>query len=314
MVRGPGALARALPDLPERFTLLTTRRAAAQAPALAARAERVVHVPRGLVEQVAGYLREEVEGREMVALGGGRVMDTGKALTAAVPGRRLVAVPTTLSGAEMTRIHRTATGLPPGTPKARAWMVVNDPFLSASAPIPALAASSANALGHALTAAMADTATPDIAALAHRAAGSLVRAWADPEHPRRLDLAYGALDAARAMDRTGLGLHHVGAQTLVRVLGMPHAEANARVLGHSIAALATRAPERMTALEDAAGDLASVAALLGALGARGPVESMAEDLDRLVATALARPQAGRTGPPPGDEEWRALYRAVLAGG
>lgn len=314
VVRGPAALARSLPLLPVRFTLLTTRRAAEQASALTARAGAVVHVPAGLVEDVAGYLHGEVEGRWLVALGGGRVIDTAKALAAAVPGRSVVAVPTTLSGAEMTRIHRTAAGLPAGTPKARASMVVNDPLLTASAPIPRLAAHSANALGHALTAAAADDATAEVVAIAQRAAGALVRGWSDPAHPNRLQLSYGALDAGRAMDRTGLGLHHVGAQTLVRVMGVAHAEANARMLPHSLGSLRGRAPERVAALEEAAGDLAGVAALLSDLGARGPLGTMGEDLDRLVATAAARPQAGRTSPPPSPGEWRSVYEAVLAGG
>lgn len=313
VICGPGALARALPHLPARFTLLTTPRSSAQARALIARAEAVVQVPHGLVEQVAEYLRGEVEGRELVAMGGGRVMDTGKALTAAVPGRRLVAIPTTLAGAEMTRIHRTAAGLPDTTPKARAWMVVNDPFLAASAPVPALAASSANALGHALTAACADTATADIVALAHRAARTIVAAWRDPAHPNRLELSRGAMDAGRAMDRTGIGLHHVAAQTLVRTLGMAHADANARVLGHSLAALRERVPGPVAALEEAAGDLAGTAATLRALGAPGPIVAVPDDLERLVAAAAARPHAARTAPAPGEPEWRALYRAVLAG-
>ena len=76
-----------------------------------------------------------------MALGGGRVIDVAKALAAADPPRRVAAIPTTLSGAEMTGDHRHARGVPPGTPGVRPAIVINDPALSASAPVPQLAQS-----------------------------------------------------------------------------------------------------------------------------------------------------------------------------
>ena len=47
--------------------------------------------------------------RSLVAFGGGRVIDTAKAI-AAVRGARVAAIPTTLSGAEMTVIHKLPDG------------------------------------------------------------------------------------------------------------------------------------------------------------------------------------------------------------
>ncbi|MEA2470392.1 MAG: hypothetical protein QOE38_1391, partial [Thermoleophilaceae bacterium] len=49
-------------------------------------------------------------GRLVVALGGGRVIDSAKALGAA-DGVDVAAVPTTLSGAELTRFHRLPEGV-----------------------------------------------------------------------------------------------------------------------------------------------------------------------------------------------------------
>ena len=63
-----------------------------------------------------------------------------------------MAIPTTLSGAEMTWVHRHATGVPADTPRARPAVVVFDPDLAASQPEPELAGSALNALGHALEA------------------------------------------------------------------------------------------------------------------------------------------------------------------
>ena len=45
-----------------------------------------------------------------------------------------MAVPTTLSGAEMTRVHRHAAGVDESTPRVRCAVVVFDPALAASQP------------------------------------------------------------------------------------------------------------------------------------------------------------------------------------
>ena len=50
-----------------------------------------------------------------MALGGGRVIDTAKAI-GGVTGAPVAAIPTTLSGAELTPFHRTPAGS-----RARAW-------------------------------------------------------------------------------------------------------------------------------------------------------------------------------------------------
>src|SRR5512143_3954341 len=149
-VFGPGALEDAADLVGEGFTLLSTARAMDEVPALAPRAGAVVEVPGGLVEDVAAELRGQVRGERLVALGGGRVIDVAKALAAADPPRTVVAIPTTLSAAEMTGSHRHARGVAPETPRVRPAVVVNDPALSASQPTHGLAASSANALAHAL--------------------------------------------------------------------------------------------------------------------------------------------------------------------
>src|SRR4051812_22859987 len=97
---GRGALADAPELLGEDPTLLTTQRAAQSAPAVVAQVSRVHMVPAGPVDEVAGAMLHEVEGPTLVALGGGRVIDVAKALAAARPPRRVVAIPTTLSAAE----------------------------------------------------------------------------------------------------------------------------------------------------------------------------------------------------------------------
>src|SRR3954447_6285610 len=124
------------------YTLLTTERHRDAAPAVVDAAGEVHDVAPGRVDEIAGELLGRVGGDRLVALGGGRAIDVAKALAAASQGRaRAMAVPTTLSGAEMTRGHRQAAGAPEGSGHAQPAVVVNDPRLSASQPERELAAS-----------------------------------------------------------------------------------------------------------------------------------------------------------------------------
>ena len=117
-----------------------------------------------------------MSGDRIVALGGGRVIDVAKALAAA-RGARALAVPTTLSGAEMTSGHRHARGVDESTPRVRCAVVVFDPALAASQPVPELAASSLNALGHAVEGPCTVRANPVATLAAHEAARLIALGW-----------------------------------------------------------------------------------------------------------------------------------------
>jgi alcohol dehydrogenase class IV len=132
------------------YTLLTTKRADAAAPQISEGAGAMHLVGQGRVDEIAASLRPSITGELLVAFGGGRVIDVAKALAAADPPRRVAAIPTTLSGAEMTAVHRHVAGLPLDTPRVRPALVINDPSLCASQPMAELACSAGNALGHAL--------------------------------------------------------------------------------------------------------------------------------------------------------------------
>src|SRR3954465_6813097 len=117
------------------YTLLTTGRGREAAPAVVEAAGAMHDVRPGRVDEIAAELLGDVRGDRIVALGGGRVIDTAKAVAAALRredgGVRAMAVPTTLSGAEMTWVHRHATDVPADTPRVRPSVVVNDPALTA---------------------------------------------------------------------------------------------------------------------------------------------------------------------------------------
>ncbi len=179
-----------------------------------------------------------------------------------------MAIPTTLSGAEMTRGHRHANGVDPATPRVRPSVVVNDPALSASQPVPDLAASSLNALGHAAEAMCVPTGNPVVHLVASESARLLAGAFTRGE-PDRDALALGALLGGYAIDAAALGLHHVLAQTLVRRAAIGHGPANAVMLPYTLGALAWRFPERLDALAAALGeDPAEAASRIAAAGGR----------------------------------------------
>jgi len=242
------------------FLLLSTRRAVESVPALADAAAEVHTVPAGRVDVLAAELLEEVPHERIVALGGGRVIDVAKALAAAWGSRQLAAVPTTLSGAELSARHRHARGVDPATPHVRPGVVVADPELTASLPLAPLAASAANALGHAAEAPCTRRANPVATLAAHDGARRLLAAFArahGPDgtgagEPDRDGLALGALLAGYALGSAGLGLHHVLAQGLAPLAG--HGPANAVMLPHTLRALAWRFPHEHAALAEVLGE------------------------------------------------------------
>src|SRR3954452_4612951 len=287
------------------YTLLTTARAKDAAPGVVANADKLHIVRGGHVDELAAELLDDVKGDRLVALGGGRVIDVAKALAAsqatatrgagsangggeedlAARTARAMAVPTTLSGAEMTRVHRHAKGVDESRPRVRCAVVVVDPALAASQPEPELAASSLNALGHAIEAPCMVNANPVATLAAHEAARLLARGW-DGAEPDRDTLALGSLLAGYALDNTGLALHHVLAQTLVRVAGTGHGAANAAMLPHSVGALAWRFPRAIDALTAAVGEeLADLALRIRARTGAGGLTSLGVERAALPSCA-----------------------------
>jgi alcohol dehydrogenase class IV len=301
------------------FGLLTTERAASAVPGLAERAAAVVHVPRGRVDEVSAALLQDVSGRPaLVALGGGRVVDTAKALAGAT-GVRCAAIPTTLSGAEMTPFHRLPAGVE-GARMVRPALVIADPALMASAPATRLAASAMNALAHAMEALYTPFRSP-VTELAALRAATLLADGVTHDPPGAEELALGALLAGFASGSTGIAFHHAVCQTVVRTAGSPHAETNAVVLPHSARLMAGRAPGALSELaralgdgdgdpEAAAGDIARIAARCGhtRLSTLGVSE---EQLPAAASAAASHPAVALTPDPPGEAELLALLRAAL---
>jgi alcohol dehydrogenase class IV len=300
----------------ERYALVTTPRALPGVPGLAEGAAAVVEVPAGRVDELSAELLDRSTEHPLVALGGGRVIDVAKALAGA-RGGRCAAIPTTLSGAELTPFHRLPRGIE-GARMVRPALVLSDPELMTSQPPPQLAASAMNALAHALEALYTPLANPVCEEAALRAA-ALIASGLDEAEP--VDLALGALLAGYASGCTGIAVHHAVCQSIVRVAGAPHAQTNAVMLPHSARLMAPRAPAALGAFAAALGDRAADPEAAGGrvakLAARcghtrlGPLGVGESQLPPIASAAAAHPALGNTPQPPGEDELLALLRAAL---
>ena len=290
------------------YALLTTERASPSAP-LEDGATQVVHVPAGRVDELSAGLLPDVVQAPLVALGGGRVIDTAKAI-AGVTGGAVAAIPTTLSGAELTPFHRTPAGVE-GARMVRPSLVVADSLLMTSQPEAQRAASAMNALAHGMEALYTPLANP----VAERAAlrgGELIASG---------DVALGALLCGWASGTTGYAVHHATCQLLVRAAGSAHAQTNAVMLPHFAGMMAGRVPAVMGEFAQALGhpeaDPDAAAGRAAKLSARSGHTRLAtlgveeHHLPTVAAAVMDHPALGNTPDPPDEDELLALLRAAL---
>jgi alcohol dehydrogenase class IV len=286
------------------FELLTTPRALPGAPELEAVARAVHAVGSGQVPELAAGLLDRVGGERIVALGGGRTIDTAKAV-AAVAGARVAAVPTTLSGAELTGIHRLPAGAEDRVRSlVRPELAIADPQAMTGLAEPALRASAMNALAHGADSLYTPFANPVSQMTALRGA-ELIATSLDEDRPdrNRAAFAQGALLCAYAIDSAAFGMHHVICQTLVRICGTPHAETNAAILPRALAFIAPRVSDRLASLSAAIGtdpeDLeARVLQLGGNPAGLGELGADRSKLDQALESMLLRPELAFTPQPP----------------
>lgn len=286
------------------FALLGSERGLAGAGELTGAATAVHEVAAGAVPDLAAALLDEVAAPRLVALGGGRTVDVAKAI-ASVSGARVAAIPTTMSGAEMTGIHR----LPAGAEDrvggmVRPALVIADPAAMTSQPEALLRASSMNALAHGVDSLYTPFANPVSRMAALRGAGLIAGALDQPRAERDpAALALGSVLCGYAIDSGGFSLHHVVCQTLVRICGGTHAAANAAILPRATAFLVARAPEAMAGAASAIGtDPGGVEARLLELGGNPPGLGAAGadrgKLDAAIEAILRRPELAFVPGPP----------------
>lgn len=227
----------------EEYALVTTDRALDQFCSIsiggsdvAMGAQRRVVVGPGGVADLAAQLADEVGELPIVAVGGGRVIDTAKAI-ASTSGMKVAAIPTTLSGAPMTGAHRFPTGRTGLSGTVRPAVVIAHPDLMASQPEDLRSGSAMNALAHAIESLFVEGGSAIPRLTAARAVRLIFRSLLDDqldELTRRQRLALGAIEAGYAMGATGYALHHVICQTIVRIGEVAHAPTYGVILPYTL--------------------------------------------------------------------------------
>ena len=196
----------------------------------------------------------------------------------------------------------------------RPALVIADPGLMASQPMPDLAASAMNALAHAVEALYTPLANP-VAELAALRAAELIAQGLDVKGPDRPALALGAVLAGYAVGQTGFAVHHAVCQTIVRVCGTPHSQTNSVMLPHFVRFMEPRAPDEIRLLGEALGGHApervaglSAQAGITRLGELGVTEA---DLPRIMEGVAQREDiAANTPGAPSDDELREVVDAA----
>jgi maleylacetate reductase len=296
----------------ESFELLSTERALATAPGLAGAADAVHEVAGGQVPELAAALLPSAGGSCLVALGGGRTIDTAKAI-ASVSGAKVAAIPTTLSGAEMTGIHRLPANAENRVREmVRPELVIADPDAMTGLGEPQLRASAMNALAHGADSLYTPFANPVSHLTALRGAELIATSLDQPRNQRdTAALAQGSILCGYAIDSGMFALHHVICQTLVRICGSPHAETNATILPRAMAFMAPRVPDDLAPLCAALGtEPTDVESRILELGGNPPgLGELGADHSKLhqaLDAMLLRPELAFTPEPPTRDELKDL--------
>jgi alcohol dehydrogenase class IV len=304
----------------EPFELLSTPRHLGSAAELTGAALAVHEVaagsPASAVPEAAAALLDSVRAPNLVALGGGRTIDTAKAI-ASVTGARVAAIPTTMSGAEMTGIHRLPAGAEDRVRAlVRPALAIVESATMTSAPESELRASSMNALAHGADSLYTPFANPVSRMTALRGAELIATSLDEGPAERSRDaLALGSILCGYAIDSGAFALHHVVCQTLARICNVPHAPTNAAILPRAMAIMVPRAPDGMEPLASAVGttpdQIESRLLELGGnppgLGAQGADRSK---LPQALEAILLRPELAFTPEPPTRDELRELIEAA----
>lgn len=296
------------------------------------------HVPTDAVQ--AAHRQARADGVDaVVSFGGGSCADLGKAVCffteqeqgipstswADRPALPHVSIPTTYSGAELTPFFgmtdptsRTKSGA--GSPTCAPIAVVYDPELTRSTPVDVSAQTGMNALAHCVEALWSSRRTPEAEAIAlagaRRLAATLPLVIDDPDDVAvRAAVLEGAALAGRCLQNATMGVHHGLAQLVGGRTGIPHGQANAVLLAHSIRFNADAVPDAVRRLGEAldgAGDPAdAVAALVARLGIPAALAECGVTLEDIDIVARLAPSNGavRLNPKPVDED---AARSILS--
>ncbi|WP_214643110.1 maleylacetate reductase [Nonomuraea sp. NEAU-A123] len=285
--------------------------------------ETATHVPHQQAEDATRLAR--TRGADLlVCVGGGSA--TGLAKAVALRTRtRILAVPTTYAGSEMTPIwgitrdgHK-RTGR---DPVVQPVTVVYDPELTYELSPAFSSGSGMNAVAHLVEAGYAPRVSPVTAAISVQGlcllAGALPRVTTTPRDPvARADALKGAWLAGWALGSAPMGLHHKICHVLGGAYGLPHAAVHSAVLPYVAAYNRSAAPQPLRRVaealggDDAAGALWDLRHAIGAPAALEGLGFTASDLDHAAALVV---EEHPVNPRPADVAGvRAILLAALDG-
>ena len=218
------------------------------------------HCPEPVVKAAVERFRA-LDADGAVAIGGGSTVGLGKWISAET-GKPFIALPTTLSGSEMTPILGVKIGAEKRTrrdPKALARTVIYDPELTLGLPGHETATTGMNSLAHCVEA--LDPAEPNpvarlialegIRALFEGLPASLARPH---DLAARIRALYGGFLGGLLVQLVGIGLHHKICHVLGGKFGAPHGESNSVMLAQVVAFNAPFMPDAIAELRNATGD------------------------------------------------------------
>ncbi len=242
------------------------------------------HVPADLVEEAKSAV-SKADADAVLAYGGGSAIGLCKAI--ALGGKvRVIAVPTTYSGSEMTPVYGITAGKVKKTgrdERVRPALVVYDPELTRALPRDVTVPSLFNAMAHAAEALWSEQADRATKLAAEEALRLLARGVARlATAPEDLDAREAALEGAymagAVFADAGSGIHHKLCHVLGGLFDLPHAATHTVLLPHVVRFQREAAPDAM-------------AAIARALGVLDPVRGM-ERLARATGAPLSLEKLG----------------------
>lgn len=260
-----------------------------------------MHTPVGVTEEAVQHALE-VSADCVVAIGGGSTTGLGKAIALRTDLPQIV-IPTTYAGSEATPIlGQTEDGLKTTLtdPRVLPEVILYDPELVVTLPVPMTVTSALNAMAHAAEALYAKDRGEESTKLAidglKSFAAALPKVLAEPENvDAREETLKGAWACGAVLGRVGMALHHKLCHTLGGTLDLPHAETHAIVLPHAVHYNAEAVPELLAPISDVLDGSPPGSALwnfakdMGAPTALKQLGVKEIDLDRVTEVALSKP-------------------------
>ncbi|MEO1678729.1 MAG: maleylacetate reductase [Pseudomonadota bacterium] len=260
-----------------------------------------MHTPVSVSEEATEYAAE-LGADCVVAVGGGSTTGLGKAVAYRTDLPQIV-VPTTYAGSEATPILGQTEGGRKTTltdAKVQPEVIVYDPELVATLPVPMTVTSALNAIAHAAEALYARDRNPLSTALAVEGikafAGSLPKVFEAPQDlDARGETLYGAWLCGTVLGQVGMSLHHKLCHVLGGSLDLPHAETHAIILPHAVAFNEAAVADQLAPVAEALGGETAGAALYDFAGSIGAPTALRDlgvaeaELERIAGIATENP-------------------------